>query len=269
MCRRVLPAFLFALTTAQAASLVAYISAPHVMSSSVVGTTTETFNSSALLGSTATTYHSVLGDYTVPNGYVLPVIAADSYGGAGNSQYMYVGSRKAGDATTVTLSLATQVNYFGFWWSAGDAKNRLSLYVANTLIATFQTDDIINLLKNATVTAVDGTTVYSSSAYYGNPNAGPNAGKASGEPFAYVSLVATGFSFDRIVFDNNGSSGFENDNHSVYAGIVDVPKDYLSFVEVANVDFVNTPVPEPGTLAMAGMAAVVWAVVRHRASRRP
>ena len=113
------------------------------------------------------------------------------------------------------------------------------------------TGDITSLLKNPAgqVVALNGDT-YSSSSYYGNPSA-EFLGQDSSEPFGYVSLVTTGFTFNEVVFSNIGGSGFENDNNSVYSGSLDIPGDYSSFVEVSDLPFTN-PTPEPSTAGLAG-----------------
>ena len=263
------------LPVAQAGTLVAYFSPPKVMSTDVTGVTTETFDN-PLTHPDAITYLSTIGTFTVPAGNVLPVIGADAYGGAGDaaypngSPYMYVGSRNSADATTATLTLLTPADYFGFWWSAGDPLNRLTIYDGGTSVATFQTSDIVSLLSTNPV-ALNGT-VYQNSAYYGNPNTGSHAGTDSSEPFAYVSLVATGFTFDRIVLDNNGSSGFENDNLSVTSSPVDVPNNYAQFVYVKNVNLSNDPpsstdTPEPATAGLLG-AGLVGGFLALRRKRR-
>lgn len=245
----------------KANSLIAYVSPPGVMSSAISGAATETFNDPNLLTSQSTTYASVIGVYSVASGFVMPVIDADQYGGADGSQYMYVGQRRGGDATTVSLALPSPVNYFGFWWSAGDPLNRISVYSGGIFLASFQTDDITSLLSSPTVQAIDGS-VYQSHDYYGNPNVGPNQGADAGEPFAYVSLVATGFSFDEVVFDNAGGSGFENDNNSVYAGALNIPRDYTDFVKVTDVPF--NSVPEPSSFALISLGAIGMTWVRRR-----
>ncbi len=264
---------LLGLTTgvANAASLSVYISAPKVMSTQISGATTETFDAASLLTSTATTYDSAIGTYTVAEGSVLPVVQADQYGGANGSDYMYVGTRRAADAIAVTLTLDSPVNYFGFWWSAGDAKNRISIYQGDVLIATFQTSDITGLLpKNSQLTALDGVTHYATNDYYGNPNSA-FIGQASNEPFAYVNIVATGFQFDRIVLDNNGASGFENDNHSVYSGATQLSTTFSSsslYVKVKDVPLAAQPVPEPGYAGLLGLALVGFGALRARRARR-
>ncbi len=244
--------------TMSASTLVAYLSSPGQTSSIVSGVSTENFNDPAWLAG-VTSYNSAIGVYSAisPNSSGqtvtrIPVIPADQYGGADGSDYMYAGQRQDGDATSIDLHLTQPANYFGFWWSAGDATNVISIYDQGVFVAQFTTSDITTLLGNPTVTALNGTT-YTSSSYYGNPTS-TFLGQDAGEPFGYVSLVANGFQFDEVVFSNIGGSGFENDNNSVYSGALNIPRDYSSFVEVSDLPF--TAAPEPGTLGLAGGALI-------------
>ena len=241
-----------------ASSLSAYLSPPGQTSSIVAGVKTETFNNPGLLAGVMT-YNSAIGVYSAvsPNAYGqtvtrIPVVTADAYGGADGSDYMYAGKRKNGDATAVDLLLSQASNYFGFWWSAGDATNVISIYDDGQFVAQFTTGDITTLLQNPSgqVVALNGDT-YSSSSYYGNPTT-EFPGQDSSEPFGYVSLVAAGFSFNEIVFSNIGGSGFETDNNSVYSGSVNIPQNYSSFVEVSDPPFV-VHAPEPATAGLAGV----------------
>jgi len=266
-------ACLVSLGTAQASTLTAYLSAPDEMATEIAGATTETFNGVTLVGNTYnsntlvwTSGTSTIGTY-VGNSTRIPIIAADQYGGANNSQYMYVGKRKTGDSTSVTLTLASPADYFGFWWSAGDAANQAQVFSDGVLIATFTTSAITSFLKTPTVTALNGTS-YTSANYYGNPNSGTFSGKDLSEDFAYVNLVATGFTFDEIVLTNATNSGFENDNNSVYDGALNIPQDYASFVKVEDVTLL-TQTPEPGTLALFGSGLLGLAgFARRRIGRR-
>jgi hypothetical protein len=64
---------------------------------------------------------------------------------------------------------------------------------------------------------VNTVTKYLSSAYLGNPDIGPFQGQDASEYFVYLNFTGTdGTTFDKIVFNNATSSGFESDNHSVY-----------------------------------------------------
>ena len=252
---------------AQAASITVYLSPPGDTASVIPGVVTETFDDPALLTLTSSTgFASPIGTY-LGNTPRVPVILADQYGGAGNSAYMYVGSRQGGDSTSVALTLATPADYFGFWWSAGDALNRISVYSNGVLVAQFQTSDITDLLANNPLYALNGTT-YPTSAYYGNPNSGQFHGQDNAEPFAYVNLVANGFTFDKLVLDNNGSSGFENDNNSVFTGTVNIPRDFPSFVKVVDVPFINDQVPEPGYSMLLGLLFVGTTYYKMRRAAR-
>jgi len=223
------------------------------MQSVIPGVVTETFDELPLLTLiNSAGFASPIGTY-VGNTSRIGVIAADQYGGAGNSDYMYVGSRQGGDSTSVTLTLNTPADYFGFWWSAGDAANRISVYSKGVLVAQFSTSDITSLLANNPLIALNGTT-YQTSAYYGNPNTGQFSGQDNAEPFAYVNLVASGFTFDKLVLDNATNSGFENDNNSVFSGTVNIPQDFPSFVKVVDVPF--STVPEPGYPMLLGLLFV-------------
>jgi len=269
-----------------ASVLTAYLSAPAVVATQVTGAVTEDFNSTSLLtqhsGGTDTggvhTFNwtngaNLIGTYTAvaPTGAYIPIIAADQYGGAGGSpnQYMYVGKRNTNDATTVELDLQTPENYFGFWWSAGDPLNVLQIYSGSVLVATFTTADLTSFLGTSssqnTITAISGAKYGpgGTGTYFGNPTSAFHAQDGS-EPFAYVNLVASGFSFDRIVFTNNGSSGFENDNNSVYAGTLDIPDNYTAWAFVENVP-VNTP--EPGPMGLVAAAVAGGLAVRRRNRR--
>lgn len=253
---------------AKASTLTAYLSAPGEVATEINGATTETFNEVPLVGNeyNSNTLVSSIGTY-VGNSTRIPIIAADQYGGADNSQYMYVGSRTGGDSTIVTLTLDSPADYFGFWWSAGDPANEIQVYSGNVLVATFTTQSLTTFLSTPTITALNGTQ-YVSQDYYGNPNSGPFYGQDSAEPFAYVNLVATGFDFTKIVLTNDATSGFENDNNSVYSGSLNIPEDYASFVEVENIP-VNTPVPEPDYALLMGAITVAGACWKLRASRVP
>ncbi len=134
---------------------------------------------------------------------------ADIYGGAGGKgQYLSPGNG-------VSVTLDKPARYFGFWWSAGDASNKVELYdVTDTKVATLTTADLVSFLqKNAALMAIDGVTQYDRARYYDNPVKGGNGA----EPYAYLNFVLsddapTASSFKRIVFSG---SKFELDNIGV------------------------------------------------------
>ncbi len=234
-----------------AASLNVYLSAPGSQSTYIGLASTEDFNS-LTPGVQTTPFVSAIGTYQFSNTARFGAVAADQYGGANGSQYVGLGAQ-AGSAAPVTLDLSQNATYFGFWWSAGDASNGISFYYNDTLLSRLSTADILTLLSSngGNVTAIDQS-VYTKQSYFGNPNSGGD----STEPFAYVSVFANQTGFNRIVFDNSGSSGsgFETDNHSVYLGAAQ-PNGASVFVE--STPAVAIPnifaAPEPAGVALSGL----------------
>lgn len=188
-------------------------------------------------------------------------MTANQYGGAELTQYISLGAQSSSSAP-YTLQLTTPANYFGFWWSAGDAQNGISFYSNGTLLARFGTQDILTLLGNTTVTSVDQQ-VYQTGFYFGNPNYDPKQNTA--EPYAYVNIFANGATFDQIVFDNSNTTGtgFESDNHSVYFSSTPLaPAGSSVFVKE-----IPATVPEPSAALLSAGAglALLWARTRRRA----
>jgi hypothetical protein len=242
-------------SNALADTIVAYLEAPGIQASSLSGITTTDFDSYST-GSYSSPLTTPIGVYEASPSNQFKVIAADQYGGAGaTGNYFAIGS-VSGSTGPLVLNLDSEANYFGFWWSAGDANNSISFLENGVLYATFSTADIVGLLPNSpsgTVTAINGS-IYGTQNYYGNPN---NLAQDNQEPFAYVDVIANGLTFNQISFSNaNLFSGFESDNHSVAVGITDPP---AGDVIVANVPLTAAAqAPEPGTvyLMMAALGAL-------------
>lgn len=208
-----------------------YLSPPDVQSAensgfSGVTIRTENFNSlpaSSTLGSFpgAGGYMSasIGANYTAGGGLTSGsgsrVTANNQFCGSGEGNYLGVSVMSS---VTITLGSAEYVNgaqYFGFHFSAGNPFNQIDLYDGGTLIFSFTTASLIDLIPaNSTVTAIGGG-VYNTNDYYGQPGSGLNPG----EPYAYVHFIATeGMSFDRIVLQQNSgpfNPFFESDNHSI------------------------------------------------------
>jgi RHS repeat-associated protein len=233
-----------------------YLSPPAAQSTTVTGAITETFDALTASSTAYTTpYTSVagIGTYTGSSTDPYAIVAPNEYGGATDSShpatttnYFAVGS-ESGSANPVTLTLTQPVSYFGFWWSAGDANNRIALYSGNSLYGTFSTADLLRFLNNGTgtITATNGT-AYQTSAYFGNPNL--TSGNDSAEPFAYVSFAITGATITQIVFYNTTTTtGFESDNHSViYNGnTVTIPTTFVPVESLTLGSQVVTPVFSP------------------------
>lgn len=129
------------------------------------------------------------------------VLKADQYGGAPSdaqpkgTNYSVQGVGTPVKATTLTLN--TPSSYFGFYWSAGDAANKLQFYSGSKLVAEFTTQSLLaNLPKD----------------YYGNPL---NRAQNKGEPYAFINFYGDqNTQWDRVVLTNASSSGFESDNYT-------------------------------------------------------
>jgi hypothetical protein len=161
------------------------------------------------------------------------------------------------------VTLNGPADYFGLWLSAADANNGVSFYSGNYLIARFSTQMLITLLNGGTgnVTALSGAQ-YTTSSYFGNPNF---PGQNTGESYAFVDFVANGFTFDKVVFDNNGttSTGFESDNHSILATTPIISTDH---VLVGNL---TEDVPEPAAALLLAGGLMLIAAARRRGLGAP
>ena len=200
-----------------ATSLITISEAPNAVNSTLGGTTVFDFNNLSLGKDTNVSWSGV-GTFDQ-----LYIKSADTYGGAADANNTngtrYSVQGVGTSVSTTTLTLNTPSSYFGFWWSAGDVKNKLSFYNGNTLVQEFTTSSLMYALP---------------SSYYGNPK---NRSLDSGEPFAFVNFYGeTGTVWDKIVFNNNGSSGFEADNFtSRVAAWVPNTDGYIGGIAVAKV----------------------------------
>ena len=173
--------------------------APGVQQTSVVGATTESFDSLPV---------GAFGPFVSPVGTYSPggtIVAPDLFGGANQTRYISVGVQSG--QLSYDLSFSGLRTYFGFYWSAGDGSNHVDFYEGATLKATFSVGDIIAGL---------------SAAYFGNPNTGQN----TGEPYVYLNFTSSDLAsrFDRVVFRGTSlGAGFESDNHSVFDVIIPPP----------------------------------------------
>jgi hypothetical protein len=253
-----LPIALILFTTGLSAATVQMsLSAPGSQATFIGLAITETFNTPTT-GIKTADYISSIGTYQLNTASAFSIINANQFGGANGTRYMSFGAQSS-TTGAINLNLNANYNYFGFWWSAGDGNNGLTLYSGSQILGRITTADIINKLSPRTgqVQAVDGN-FYNNSAYYGNPN---NPTQNTGEPYAYVSLLVSGATFNRIVFDNSGQtgSGFESDNHSVFFGNVLLPG---SSVIIST----NTLIPEPSTYSLVGLGLLGVATLRRRRS---
>ena len=177
------------------------------------------------------------------------VLGADSFGGSidptsngTRSNYSSVNANFG--LTTSTLTLAANQKYFGFWWSAGDGNNVINFYDdTNTLVGKFTSSIItqaISKLPQAT-----------QNLYKGNPTTSPK--QDGGEYFAFINFFATGNTNIRsLVFTNNGTTGFENDNHTVATTYNSIR---------------GAVVPEPLTIVGAATALILGGLFKSRAKK--
>lgn len=260
---KILPTFALLSAPAFGNTIVAYVEAPTIQSSSLNGITTTDFNSYAT-GNYSSALTTPIGTYQASANNQFRILSADQYGGAGGTgNYFAIGS-ESGYNGPLVLNLNAQANYFGFWWSAGDVNNSISFLENGVLLATFTTSNIVSLLPNTpsgTVTAINGS-VYNTKNYYGNPN---NLSEDNQEPFAYVDVIANGLTFNQISFSNSTlTSGFESDNHSVANGVTNPP---IGDVIVENVPLTDAAqAPEPGTAGLLIAALGGLGLIKFRRS---
>lgn len=243
-----------------ASYLSVYLSAPGEQQSFVSNALVETFDE-AETGLYTNTFFSNIGTYGLSGTSAFGIQAADDFGGAMNSKYMTFGFQ-TGTLGSFQIDTNQDYNYFGFWWSAGDARNTITLSQSGTVLASITSADILNFLSAPKVTALNGTQ-YTSSSYYGNPN---NPAVNTAEPYAFISVVLSGTTFNQVTFGNSDSSlsGFESDNHTVALGSINVPDNAVYAFDIS----VNA-IPEPGTftLLFAGLMATAFALRQKGSSR--
>lgn len=204
--KRILPALLLATLPATAGVVITYAENPESYYSSLSGTSFYDFDS---LSSGVSKNVDWNGVGTFDQLYVKSV---DAYGGAPNEAYpkgsLYSLQGAGAPVTNTTLFLKEDSAYFGMWWSAGDARNVLSFYDGDNLVSRFTTASLLKPLPDA---------------YDGNPM---NRKVNSGEPYAFINFFGDEkTTWDRIVFSNDGSSGFESDNYTTRVAAWDPAKD--------------------------------------------
>jgi hypothetical protein len=246
-------------------TIVAYVEAPHIQASSLSGITTSTFDSFST-GNYSSPLTTAIGVYEASPTDQFNLHAADQYGGAGETGNFFAIGSDSGYTGPLVLNLNSQENYFGFWWSAGDANNSISFLENGTVLATFTTANLVSLLpntQNGTVTAINGTT-YNTKNYYGNPN---NLSQDTNEPFAYVDIIANGISFNQVSFYNTLGTGFESDNHSVASGVTTPPSGDVIIENVPLTTAGQNQVPEPGTalLLLSALFGALLLRIGHKA----
>jgi hypothetical protein len=173
----------------------------------ITGLSIETFNSAPSLGIFNSFISSAIGG-TYNTGRIL---GPDQFGGSNFSGTTLPGTSinngtnylSVNDVGVTTLKLNTDAAYFGAWWSAGDAFNKLEFFKGATLIGSFTNANLLSALP---------------SSYFGNPVTTINVGANLPEPYAYINFFASDSAskFDTVVFSNlGGGTNFESDNHAI------------------------------------------------------
>lgn len=217
-----LSAMLLAGLPASASVVITYAEDPAAYLSSLSGTSVMDFNG---LNSGVNRNVAWDGVGTFDQIFVKNV---DSYGGAPDAAYpkgsLYSLQGAGTPVTSSTLFLNNDSSYFGMWWSAGDARNVLSFYDGDNLVSRFTTGSLLEPLP---------------SSYDGNPI---NRSVNRSEPYAFINFFGDeNTHWDRIVFSNDSSTGFESDNHTSRMAAWDPAKDgALPGVPVAMVSGTST-----------------------------
>ncbi len=179
----------------QAGTIVTIAENPNAYNSTLLNTSVYTFDS------LNPGHHRKVGWEGVGTFDQLYVLNANQYGGAPTdafpkgSPYSVQGVGSPVKQTVLTLDKPS--SYFGIYWSAGDMANKMSFFDGGKLVAEFTTANLMNMLPRD---------------YYGNPL---NRRLNPGEPYGFINFYAdSSTKWDRIIFSNAGSSGFESDNYT-------------------------------------------------------
>lgn len=135
------------------------------------------------------------GDYSN-----VQILSNDSWGGVENSQYAV----SLGQGSSYTLELNKSADYFGFYLLALSAGNKMEFFNGDTSVLSLGYNDLLSYLTPD---------------YMGSPY----PGQTGNEYFAFMNFnFDGGDSYNKIVFSNSGTDGFESDNHTI--GISAVPE---------------------------------------------
>ncbi len=248
-----------------AVSISVYVAAPGVFSSAATGGTAinENFSSNPnwAKGKYTANRTRPIGTFELSSSSALHIQNSDEYGGANNSRYAAFGDQ-TGTSGAITLNLVNPTTFFGMWWSAIDQYNGVSLYDDNTFLMRISGADLISLFSVPTLTAQNGST-YQTSNYRGKP---PDRTQNTSEYYAYVMFQASGLTFNRVVFDNSGTTGtgFEMDNLQIRSGNFTIPGTTVLLTQ-----YQINAVPEPSVWIPAALGLFGCAWWRNRRPARP
>jgi hypothetical protein len=225
------------------ADVVLTVEAPGVQTSQISEVTTENFDGIAIgqyFGLDTTLGR--LSDLPEPHGFGFTIKLADAFGGAGGAGHYFAAGLANGSSARLTFGAGGPQSYLGLWLSALNAENRIELYSAGSLVASFN------------ASTVDA---YLPSAYNGNPT-NPFRFQNLSQPYAYLNFIATaGTTFDTVEFKNVPLSGLEIDNLSISSAPLFEP--YPGTIIPGGVS-----VPAPSALAMAAPLVAIFMAMRVR-----
>lgn len=164
---------------------------------------TVTFNETATFG--GNTANPISGTVTLAN-----IGTLTGTGSVYRNDYVWGGAGGVGgfpQAGNLLFTLNNTQRYVGFWWSAGNRDNTVTLLNSSgATLGSFTTADLLTALGGSCGGAVEGI-----DPYCGNPNSAADPTRASAnEPYAYINIrFADGFQKVRF-----SGAGFEFDNVS-------------------------------------------------------
>ena len=190
---------------------------------SSIGTCNVSFNDMSAVNNCGASYSgTTTGNFvigSVPGKYASPT--GDSTG------YLAVGPSSG--STSITITLNSKKNYFGFLTGSLDTYNLVQFYQGGSLVDSFTGTDINN--KAFPNTATNGNTSVSTYVNY------------------FPTIGANQTFFDKVVYSSSGDA-FETDNHSF--GVAAAP----------------VPVPEPASSALIMLAGLVLFASHQRKQYR-
>lgn len=216
------------------AGIIYTIEAPGIQTSQISGPSyTENFDN-LTSSQLSNGYQNAFGEYSIDKGQA-KVVDFGVYGGAhGEGKYLFIPNKSA-----VQLTFDQPVGYFGFWWSAGDSGNQLSITTQSEQLS-FKTNQILDA-------------AVLEPGHYGSPTSVKGNKR---EPYGYVNLFAES-NADKITAIRFFGRNFETDNHTV-----SIQREALTGRSLAPVT-----VPEPKAWWLISLGLVLLLLSQRRSKR--